>query len=145
VIIDGFVIDVEGWVNFHPGGRFAILDRLGTDVSDVFRGHSESAHGKHRHSAGARSKMRKLRIARYLALDDDKSAERRLEAVGELHAFTWDQIQKETDSGALWIVIEGFILDVSSFFHAHPGGGRVLLSYVCQKGVFVARIVFLYW
>lgn len=37
VIVDGRVIDVGTWKHVHPGSKNAILKRLGTDISDIFR------------------------------------------------------------------------------------------------------------
>ena len=48
VIIDQKVYDVTEWINFHPGGRDALLEMAGADATEMFNeiGHSEFAREK---------------------------------------------------------------------------------------------------
>jgi len=34
VILDGSVLQLDGWLNEHPGGRLAILHMVGRDASN---------------------------------------------------------------------------------------------------------------
>lgn len=34
VILDGTVLQLDGWLNEHPGGRLAILHMVGRDASN---------------------------------------------------------------------------------------------------------------
>ena len=43
IIANGIVYDATGFVHKHPGGRFAILSKAGTDVTDQYRWHSRRA------------------------------------------------------------------------------------------------------
>lgn len=47
----------------------------------------------------------------------------------ELSIWSWDKFQKEAENRAL-VLISGFIHDTSSFLANHPGGKRLLESYV---------------
>lgn len=34
VIMDGYVLQLDGWLNEHPGGRLAILHMVGRDATN---------------------------------------------------------------------------------------------------------------
>jgi cytochrome b involved in lipid metabolism len=49
----------------------------------------------------------------------------------------WEEIQQHTKPESLWIVLDGKVMDVTSFMRAHPGGEKVILN---QAGKDVTRM-----
>ena len=60
VVVEQKVYDVSGFLDQHPGGRLTILHRVGTDVSDAFRGRS----GEHIHTKAAESFLKGYLVGR---------------------------------------------------------------------------------
>lgn len=60
VLLEGIVYDIRTFVDEHPGGRQTLLNYVGSDVSDLFRGDN----GHHRHSKEAREYLPLLKVAR---------------------------------------------------------------------------------
>ena len=46
----------------------------------------------------------------------------------ELATFSWEEVCKHTSLESLWVVIDGFVYDVTSWAAQHPGGQQILLS-----------------
>lgn len=38
VILDELVLDIEGFTNHHPGGKFVLFHNVGRDISKFFHG-----------------------------------------------------------------------------------------------------------
>jgi stearoyl-CoA desaturase (delta-9 desaturase) len=58
-IVDGYVIDVEPYIQEHPGGAEILNSYVGTDATDAFYG------GVNAHSSHAQSLLQGLRIAKF--------------------------------------------------------------------------------
>ncbi len=43
IVANGLVYDVTDFIQRHPGGRFAILSKAGTDATDQYKWHSKHA------------------------------------------------------------------------------------------------------
>ena len=46
--------------------------------------------------------------------------------------FTWEEVSRHDKEGDLWVVIDSYVYDVSSFVELHPGGKQVLKN-ACGK------------
>src|ERR1041385_7783974 len=49
-------------------------------------------------------------------------------AAAELVEYSWEEIRTHGRPDDLWIVLDGFVYDVSEWMREHPGGADVLLS-----------------
>lgn len=47
----------------------------------------------------------------------------------ELPTLSWDEIQKHNTVNDLWVVVDGYVYDLSRFAHEHPGGLNILQNY----------------
>lgn len=67
VILDNFILDVESFMNEHPGGRFSIEHNIGRDISKFFHGGYSLENIKyvqnHAHSRDAKKAMDSMIIA----------------------------------------------------------------------------------
>lgn len=72
LILDNVVIDIERWIDYHPGGSFYLNNNIGKDITKFFNGGylvdgnmgGKPAQG-HKHSNAARLTVNSLAIARY--------------------------------------------------------------------------------
>lgn len=44
----------------------------------------------------------------------------------ELPTLTWDEIRSHNSVNDLWVVVDGYVYDLSRFAHDHPGGLKIL-------------------
>ena len=58
VTLDGFVLDVSLFAKDHPGGEGLLKDKIGEDVTDLFKGKA------YKHSNAAHNVAHTLRVAR---------------------------------------------------------------------------------
>lgn len=147
IVIDGVVYDVGSYLDRHPGGRGILLQHAGTDASEAF-------HGEHRHSLSAIVTMKNLRIGKIAdtngtnseSLENSKVRRRKKEPLkpgfGPLDwakvlqripqkplrkNISMDEIsQHGPDSEQPWIVVKGFVYDISTYLDYHPGGKSIL-------------------
>lgn len=42
--------------------------------------------------------------------------------------YSWEEVQKHTEVGDCWIVIDSKVFDVSEFMVKHPGGRWIILE-----------------
>jgi cytochrome b involved in lipid metabolism len=47
----------------------------------------------------------------------------------ELPVYSKDQVSTHNSEESMWIIIHGFVLDVTSFILDHPGGAKTLKKY----------------
>ena len=47
--------------------------------------------------------------------------------------YTLEEIQKHCSCEDLWIIIDGYVFDVTSFLMKHPGGSKILLKYAAKE------------
>jgi cytochrome P450/NADPH-cytochrome P450 reductase len=67
------------------------------------------------------------RVARELEMTLTERTDARSVAV-ELPEYPWEEIRRHNRHGDLWIVLDGFVYDVSEWMDEHPGGAEVLVS-----------------
>ncbi len=71
MILDNLVIDVQEFINEHPGGKFVLQHNVGEDISKFFfggyclEGNLKGISPGHKHSAYARLIVNELAIAIY--------------------------------------------------------------------------------
>jgi len=46
-----------------------------------------------------------------------------------LHMYTWKEVGEHTQRDDRWIVIDGYIYDVTSWAKRHPGGEKIIGGY----------------
>ena len=49
-----------------------------------------------------------------------------------LQELSWDDIQKHSSKTDRWIVIEGYVYDVTNWAKKHPGGERIIQHFAGQ-------------
>jgi len=49
---------------------------------------------------------------------------------GSLESFTEKEVRTHDDESSAWIVLDGFVYDVTSFLGDHPGGKEIVLPYL---------------
>mmetsp|Transcript_1317 Transcript_1317/g.1691 ORF Transcript_1317/g.1691 Transcript_1317/m.1691 type:complete len:290 (-) Transcript_1317:1036-1905(-) len=83
VVLDDMVLDVKGYLDDHPGGKFSLQNNIGRDVSKFFYGgysqENEAGLKPHTHSSIARNVVEKLIVGRLV-----EEANRRLMKIGGL-------------------------------------------------------------
>lgn len=55
-----------------------------------------------------------------------------MEELLKLPEFTWEEIQKHSDSKSCWCVIHGLVYDLTKFLDYHPGSSHVILEVAGQ-------------
>jgi len=71
--------------------------------------------------------IQKARIQMQQRKLDQQKAKLAAEA---LQAFTWEDVKSKVAVGEQLVVISGYVYDVRTFVHEHPGGRRTLLDWV---------------
>lgn len=46
-----------------------------------------------------------------------------------LAEYIWEEIRTHTTPTSLWVVVNGDVLDLTSFLDKHPGGAEILLEF----------------
>jgi cytochrome b involved in lipid metabolism len=46
-----------------------------------------------------------------------------------LPSISWETIRQHASAESLWVVLDGYVYDLTPFVHAHPGGLPILLRY----------------
>merc|ERR1711920_35635 len=107
----------------HPGGELAILTFAGRDASEEFNMiHPPDVIPKYAPNAvigtldGGGDEEEDS--------DDDSEEE---EAGGE--GYSLEEVGKHTSKTDCWVVVNGQVLDVTSFLKEHPGGELAILTF----------------
>src|SRR5690625_2802735 len=48
----------------------------------------------------------------------------------DVEQFSWSEIEQHNKANDAWIVIDGFVHDVTEFLHEHPGGSEVVTDWL---------------
>ena len=67
-------------------------------------------------------------IAYYVHYKDEEHVNKHVYETN-FHMYSWDEISERVTAGAIWMVIDGYVYDLTNFVSAHPGGKRILLDY----------------
>eukprot|EP00448_Togula_jolla_P024662 CAMPEP_0170591762 /NCGR_PEP_ID=MMETSP0224-20130122/12574_1 /TAXON_ID=285029 /ORGANISM="Togula jolla, Strain CCCM 725" /LENGTH=1051 /DNA_ID=CAMNT_0010915643 /DNA_START=49 /DNA_END=3204 /DNA_ORIENTATION=+ len=122
VVVNGQVLDVTSFLSEHPGGELAILTFAGKDATEEFNmihppdvipkyapnaviGQIGSGGGGGGGGAAA------------VALPPGMSG------------YTLQEVAKHTTKQDCWVVVNGQVLDVTSFLSEHPGGELAILTF----------------
>jgi delta8-fatty-acid desaturase len=46
-----------------------------------------------------------------------------------LEEMSWDEVRKHGDESAVWIVVDGYVIDATAWLDKHPGGKDIILKY----------------
>lgn len=50
------------------------------------------------------------------------------EVIKSLKEYTEEEVAQHTKSEDAWVIIKGFVFDVTQYHHSHPGGSKFLLA-----------------
>jgi cytochrome b involved in lipid metabolism len=50
----------------------------------------------------------------------------------QINKFTWNEVKRHNSKNDLWIVIDGYVYDITKFQKKHPGGTKVVNFYSGQ-------------
>jgi len=126
VVVENQVLNVTSFLSQHPGGELAILTFAGKDATEEFNMiHPPDVIGKYAPDA----------IIGTLGEgggdddDDDDDDDEEEEEVGGGGGITLEEVAKHTTKGDCWVVVEGQVLNVTSFLSQHPGGELAILTF----------------
>jgi len=121
VVLDGKVLDVTSFLSEHPGGELAILTFAGKDATEEFNMiHPPDVVGKYAPDA-------------IIGVIGAGSSGGGGAAVANLppgmSAYTMEEVVKHNNKASCWVVLDGKVLDVTSFLADHPGGELAILTF----------------
>lgn len=88
VIYQGYVYDVTMFLESHPGGSDILVDRLGTDVTEIMH---DGYNGAHVHSSFAVKLLEKFQIGRCIDADGPPAVDGNVDAISGAPLVRWDQ------------------------------------------------------
>ena len=50
------------------------------------------------------------------------------EAIKSLKEYTEEEVSQHKSSEDAWIIIKGYVFDITHYHHSHPGGSKFLLA-----------------
>lgn len=53
--------------------------------------------------------------------------------MNDTQEFTLEEVQKHCTKLDLWLIIDGYVFDVTKFLMDHPGGSKILLQYAGKE------------
>ncbi|CAJ1359171.1 unnamed protein product [Effrenium voratum] len=122
VVVDGQVLDVTSFLSEHPGGELAILTFAGKDATEEFNMiHPPDVIGKYAPDS----------IVGTLGGGGGGGG-----AVangggggGVAGGIPMEEVAKHNSKSDCWVVVDGQVLDVTSFLSEHPGGELAILTF----------------
>ncbi|KAF4680890.1 hypothetical protein FOZ62_027743 [Perkinsus olseni] len=121
VVINGMVVDVTKYQHDHPGGVIALTAFGGTDCSLEFN----TCHAKSllEEEAGEY-------ILGPVMVQKKRRKSRRLTGAGAGGGgLSMSEVAKHTSKTDCWVVVNGFVLNVTEFLPQHPGGEAAIMQY----------------
>jgi len=119
VVLDGKVLDVTSFLSEHPGGELAILTFAGKDATEEFNMiHPPDVVGKYAPDA----------IIGQIGAGGG-GGEAAVNLPPGQSAYTMEDVAKHNSKASCWVVLDGKVLDVTSFLADHPGGELAILTF----------------
>ena len=110
LIVHGKAYDVTPYVDVHEGGD-AIMNNAGLDNTAEFHGPQ--------HPSKAHEMLKEYYVGEVLDADAKGAA-------AAAKTFTLAEVATHTSPDDTWIVVDGYVFDISEFYSKHPGGPGVL-------------------
>ncbi|CAE7613793.1 osm1 [Symbiodinium sp. CCMP2592] len=122
VVVDGQVLDVTSFLSEHPGGELAILTFAGKDATEEFNMiHPPDVIGKYAPDS-------------VIGMIGGGGGGGGAVAAaggggGGGGGITLEEVAKHNSKADCWVVVDGQVLDVTSFLSEHPGGELAILTF----------------
>ncbi|KAF4739431.1 hypothetical protein FOZ63_000570, partial [Perkinsus olseni] len=116
LVIDGKVYDVTSFEKEHPGGVMALTAFAGTDCSLEFN----TCHEK---------SVLEKEGSKYLVGDLKTKAKKTAAPSGSVKRLTMDEVAKHDTKEDCWVVVNGYVMNVTKFLPEHPGGEAAIVKY----------------
>ncbi|CAE7228248.1 CYB2, partial [Symbiodinium pilosum] len=123
VVVDGQVLDVTSFLSEHPGGELAILTFAGKDATEEFNMiHPPDVIGKYAPDS----------VVGMIGAGGGGGGGAVAAAGGGGGGgggITLAEVAKHNSKTDCWVVVDGQVLDVTSFLSEHPGGELAILTF----------------
>ncbi|KAF4649364.1 hypothetical protein FOL47_002151, partial [Perkinsus chesapeaki] len=131
VIINGQVLNVTKFLPEHPGGKLAIMTFAGKDATKEFNMiHPSDVVEKYAPDAILGPVVDKATAAATGAAPAPAApVAAAAPAAAGRKTYSMDEVAKHNSRDSCWVVIDGEVLDVTSFLPDHPGGDISILNY----------------
>ncbi|CAL1128819.1 unnamed protein product [Cladocopium goreaui] len=121
VVVDGQVLDVTSFLSEHPGGELAILTFAGKDATEEFNMiHPPDVIGKYAPDSV---------IGMIGGGGGGGAVAGGAPAAGGAPGIPMTEVAKHNSKTDCWVVVDGQVLDVTSFLSEHPGGELAILTF----------------
>merc|ERR1712203_359221 len=134
VVVNGEVLNVTNFLSEHPGGELAILTFAGKDATEEFNMiHPPDVIPKYAPDAVIGS------IGGGGGGDGGGVVVANLPP--GMSAYTLEEVGKHTTNTDCWVVVNGEVLDVTSFLKEHPGGELDIPKRYHNKAIHVGYVM----
>ncbi|KAF4664579.1 hypothetical protein FOL47_005066 [Perkinsus chesapeaki] len=116
LVIDGKVYDVTSFEKEHPGGIMALTAFAGTDCSLEFN-------TCHEHSILDKDG------AKYLIGDLKSKNKKSAAPAANAKRLTMEEVAKHNTKDDCWVVVNGYVMNVTKFLPEHPGGEAAIVKF----------------
>ncbi|CAJ1385754.1 unnamed protein product [Effrenium voratum] len=121
VVVSGQVLDVTSFLGDHPGGELAILTFAGKDATEEFNMiHPPDVIGKYAPDSV---------IGTIGGGGGGGAVAGGGGGGGGGGGITLEEVSKHNSKSDCWVVVDGQVLDVTSFLSEHPGGELAILTF----------------
>ncbi len=146
ITIGGFVYDVSGYLNLHPGGASRIIPYCGQDATQAF----QTRGGSGSHSVFAQEDLAKLLVGPIgqpisqsaiinkttVTTPTPTTPSQQLPATTNPTAgttLTVATVSSHSTAGNCWLIISNTVYAVTGYLNLHPGGANRIIPYCGQE------------
>ncbi len=145
ITISGFVYDVSGYLNLHPGGASRIIPYCGQDATQAF----QTRGGSGTHTAFAKEELSKLLVGpigqpispsnitnTVTATPPSVTPTQQTPAPTNPSTgttLTVATVSQHSTAGNCWLIISNTVYAVSGYLNLHPGGANRIIPYCGQE------------